>query len=58
MMVRKNEVRKTVRTDSEVTESMQIAAAATLQANIIIGHLRDTPDARGLRDVLLELRKL
>lgn len=58
MMVRKNEVRKTVRTDSEVTESMQIAAAATLQANIIIGHLRDNPDTRGQRDVLLELRKL
>ena len=58
MVVRKNEVRKTVRTDSEVMESMQIAAAATLQANIIIGHLSNTPAARGLRDVLLELVKL
>lgn len=47
-LVRKNEVRKTVRTTGEVTESMQIAAAATLQANIIIGHRRDIPSARSL----------
>ena len=47
-LVRKNEVRKTVRNESEVTEAMQIAVAANLQADIIIGHRRDIPAVRRL----------
>ena len=47
-LVRKNEVRKTVRNESEVTEAMQITVAANLQADIILGHRRDIPAARKL----------
>ena len=45
-LVRKSEVRKTVRKGQTVTETMQIAAAATLQADIIIGHRWDITAAR------------
>lgn len=47
-LVRKSEVRKTVRKGQAVTETMQIAAAATLQADIIIRHRQDIPAARKL----------
>lgn len=47
-LVRKSEVRKTVRKGQAVTETMQIAAAATLQADIILSHRQDIPAARKL----------
>lgn len=47
-LVRKNEVRKTVRNECEVTEALQISVAATMQADIIIGHRRDIPAVRRL----------
>lgn len=47
-LVRKSEVRKTVRKGQAVTEAMQITVAATLQADIIIKHRTDIPAARGL----------
>lgn len=47
-LVRKAEVRKTVRKESQVTEAMQVASAATLQADIILGHRQDVPAARKL----------
>lgn len=37
-LVRKSEVRKTVRKGQTVIETMQITVAATLKADIIIGH--------------------
>lgn len=47
-LVRKSEVRKTVRKGQAVTETMQITAAATLQADIILSHRQDIPAARKL----------
>lgn len=47
-LVRKSEVRKTVRTGEVVTEAMQISVAATVQADIIIKHRQDIPAARSL----------
>jgi len=47
-LVRKSEVRKTVRKGQTVTETMQISAAATLQADIILSHRQDIPAARKL----------
>lgn len=47
-LVRKSEVRKTVRKGQAVTETMQIAVAATLQADIILSHRQDIPAARKL----------
>lgn len=45
-LVRKSEVRNAVRKGQAVTETMQVAAAATLQADIIIGHRQDITAAR------------
>lgn len=47
-LVRKSEVRKTVRKGQEFTEAMQVTAAATLQADIILSHRHDIPAARKL----------
>ena len=47
-LVRKIEVRKTVRKGQAVTETMQITAAATLQADIVLKHRQDIPAARSL----------
>lgn len=47
-LVRKSEVRKTVRKGQAVTETMQITAAANLQADIILKHRQDIPAARSL----------
>lgn len=47
-LVRKSEVRTRYAKDRGITETMQVAAAATLQADIILSHRQDIPAARKL----------